>query len=42
MGSPEILKLFVTALACANTKEGYDAEDGLLERVREKYKIEIV
>jgi hypothetical protein len=39
MNSPENLNLFVTALACANTKEGYDAEDALLERMRKKYGI---
>ena len=40
MGSPEALKHFVTALACANTTEGYDAEDALLDRMRERYRME--
>ncbi len=37
MKDPEMLRLFMTAVACANTKAGYDAEDALLDRMRETY-----
>ncbi|MBV5339572.1 MAG: hypothetical protein J0665_08425 [Deltaproteobacteria bacterium] len=37
MKDPEMLRLFMTAVACANTKAGYDAEDELLDKMRESY-----
>jgi hypothetical protein len=37
MKDPEMLRQFMTAVACANTKNGYDAEDALLDKMREKY-----
>jgi hypothetical protein len=35
-----MLRLFITVLAYTNTKVGYDAEDALLESMREKYGME--
>ena len=37
MKVPVMLRLFMAAVACANTKTGYDAEDALLDKMREKY-----
>lgn len=39
MKDPELLRLFMKALTYANTKTGYDAEDALLDKMREKYGI---
>lgn len=41
MKDPEMLRLFMTAVACANTRTGYDAEDALLDKMREKYRVVI-
>lgn len=40
MKDPEMLRLFMTAVACANTKDGYDAEDKLLDKMMETYGME--
>ena len=40
MKDPELLRQFMTAVACANTKTGYDAEDELLDKMRGKYGME--
>lgn len=37
MKDPEMLRLFMTAVGYANTKAGYDAEDELLDKMRESY-----
>lgn len=34
---PELLRLFMTAVTYTNTTTGYDAEDALLNKIREKY-----
>ena len=31
------VRLFMTALACSNSEEGYQAEDALAEKMQEKY-----
>lgn len=40
MKEPEMLRSFMTAVAYANTKIGYDAEDALLDKMRETYGME--
>jgi len=35
-----MLRLFMTAVACANSRSGYDSEDELLDKMREKYGME--
>ncbi|MDD2736072.1 MAG: hypothetical protein PHF56_19235 [Desulfuromonadaceae bacterium] len=40
MKDAEMLRQFMTAVAYANTKVGYDAEDALLDSMREKYGME--
>lgn len=40
MKAPEMLRLFMTAVAYANTKTGYDAEHALLVKMREMYGME--
>lgn len=37
MKDTEMLRLFMTALACANTKIGYDAEDALFAKMQKMY-----
>jgi len=37
MEDPAMLMLFMTALACANTKSGYDAEESLLDKMENMY-----
>jgi hypothetical protein len=40
MNNPETLRLLMAAVAYANTKAGYDAEDALLDKMRETYGME--
>ena len=40
MKDTEMLRLFMAAVANANTKTGYDAEDALLDKMREVYGME--